>query len=525
MRTLLFFALWFQGFVFGVSSGGPLSQTQLNMDIKHYGIHLDVDLDKKTINGFVDISIKLLDSTRTKIELDLIDNYTVVQIRYKYKNLPFTQLKHKIYTHIPTPTQTFQLRIYYKGTPPEAKRPPWEGGFTWTSDSLGNPWIGLSCQSDGAHIWMPCKEHPSDEADSVDVYIVVKKPLSVASNGLLVETINQGEKKIWHWKTRYPISPYNINFTIGKFDIIERQFELTRPTLAQYFVLAEGKSRANYILNEAEKYLKFYESIFGSYPWHKEKFGMVQTPYWGMEHQSIIAYGNNYKIREPGYDFLLLHEMGHEWWGNYLTVNDWADFWIHEGITIYAEALFIEENYGIEAYHNFFQKTVRKKISNQKAIIPKRNATASEVDGLDPYYKGAIMLHGLRYLIGKDTLLQILNEVLHSEKAMAHNHVSTKDFIRISNEISNRDLGWFFNQYLYKKELPLLKIKKRWKKTILSWDDPKFKMPIELEIKGKQTQKYTFETQTGKLIINSEKIKAVDPKNWLLYQKKRVFLK
>jgi len=498
-------------FSMDIYSGGKLSLIQNNMDVHYYDIHLTVDSEKKIIHGYVELGINVKDTTIKGLELDLIDQFDISKIKVNALMSSFSHNNNKITISPTSLVRSNTIRIYYSGKPPEANNPPWDGGFSWESDSLGYPWIGVSCQTNGAHIWIPCIEHPSDEADSVDLFITTSKHLVVAGNGLLIDTTADNNQTTWHWKTTYPISAYNINFTIGKFQLIEKDLNLKNPTHLQYFVLQEYLEGSGYIINEAEKYLKFYESLFGAYPWSNEKFGMVQTPYWGMEHQTIIAYGNNYKIRKPGYDFLLLHEMGHEWWGNYLTVHDWADFWIHEGITIYAEALFIEENFGIDAYHEFFKKTVRSKISNNIPIVPKQNAISQDVKGLDVYYKGAMVLHMLRYLIGKEKLISILNTTLHSEKSLSHNHVSTQDFIDITNEITSEDFGWFFDVYLKKKDPPKLVIKNRWKTKTINWENPNFLMPIEIETFNGEIVKI----QPGKRKIKN--VKRVDPTQWILF--------
>ena len=279
---------------------------------------------------------------------------------------PFKHQQNKIFIKAQDikPGSIVTVRVVYKGKPPEAEKPPWSGGFTWKKSEDGYPWVGVSCQGNGSYIWYPSKEHPSDEPEGADVYITVQKPLSVASNGLLQGVEDHKNKwHTWHWKTKYNISPYNINFTIGHFDLIERTSSvLGKPLKIQFFVLKESKKGADELLDQAEIFLEFFSRNFGQYPWINEKLGLVNTPYWGMEHQTIIAYGNEYKNNEKGYDFLLFHEMSHEWWGNYLSVSDWADLWIHEGFAIYIESLYLEEKYGEDEYNKFFRKKLLKKI-------------------------------------------------------------------------------------------------------------------------------------------------------------------
>ena len=192
-------------------------------------------------------------------------------------------------------------------------------------------------------------------------------------------------------------------------------------------MLKNNVNGAEGLLDQAEEFLEFFTRNFGQYPWIKEKFGLVNTPYWGMEHQTMIAYGNDYKNNKKGYDFLLFHEMAHEWWGNYLSVADWADLWIHEGFAVYAEALYLEEKYGADEYNKFFRTRILKKIPRNQPVVPQRNASMELVSGLDPYNKGAYVLHMLRYLIGDEIFFEILNEFPHIEKELPNNQVSSND--------------------------------------------------------------------------------------------------
>ena len=475
------------GLSIGVTSGGVLSRDQQAIDIKHYDLRIKVDTKRKMISGYVDIKMRILDKIRF-IELDLIKQFFISKILIDSVSMPFKHQQNKIFIaaqEIKANTTT-TIRVVYKGKPPRAEKPPWSGGFTWEKSNDGYPWVGISCQGNGAHIWFPCKEHPSDEPDSVDLHITVQKPLSVAANGLL-QSVEEHKNKwhTWHWKTSYNINPYNINFTIGNFDIVERISPvLGKPLRVQFYVLKDNIDGAEALLDQAEIFLEFFTRNFGQYPWIKEKFGLVNTPYWGMEHQTMIAYGNNYKNNERGYDFLLFHEMSHEWWGNYLSVSDWADLWIHEGFAVYMEALYIEEKYGIDEYNKFFRKKIIKKIPLTQSIVPHRNATIENVSGLDPYNKGAYVLHMLRYLIGDDKFFEILSEFLYSKKQLPNNQVTTKDFIDLVHLKIENKIDWFFKSYLYEKDYPVLiqNTKHGSNHTFIElyWENKNFSMPVEV---------------------------------------------
>ena len=262
------------GFSINVTSGGTVSNNQLSIDIKHYDIRLKVDTKRQMIAGYVDIKLKILEEIRF-IELDLINEYFISKVMIDSVSTPFKHRKNKIFI---TPqgagvNATISVRVVYKGKPPEAEKPPWSGGFTWEKSNDGYPWVGVSCQGNGAQIWYPCKEHPSDEPDSADIHITVPKPLSVASNGLLQSVKDHRDKwHTWHWKTGYNINPYNINFTVGHFDVVERISPvLGKPLKVQFYVLKENADGAEKLLDQAESFLDFYSRNFGQYPWIKEK--------------------------------------------------------------------------------------------------------------------------------------------------------------------------------------------------------------------------------------------------------------
>ena len=516
-----------RGLSLDVKSGGKLSRNQQAMDVLHYDISLEVDPYKKMISGVVIITFELF-SNIDELEIDLLNRYNVSGTLVNGMSLAFTHDEHKIKIDNPG-LELFtghRLTIKYGGKPPIAKKPPWDGGFTWENSDDGSHWIGVSCQGNGAHVWYPCKEHPSDKANGVDIKITVPDPLVVASNGTLQSVRPKGNRwTTWFWKTEYPISAYNVNFTVGNFELVEKTgYVLDEPLPMVFYVLEESLDGARALLNEAEKYLNFYAQNFGQYPWMEEKFGLVETPYWGMEHQTINGYGNNYKKTKLGYDFILFHEMGHEWWGNYLSVVDWADFWIHEGFDTYAEALYVEDKYGIESSRNFIDQRYKKNIKNKFPIVSKKNARTGDKSGNDRYYKGAHVLHMLRYLIGDKTLRESLKEFISMPKELPHNQTSTKEFISLINENSGKKTDWFFSQYLYDHRLPILKIRKEKIKNKqfvdIWWETEGFKMPLEIlyeSMDGERKKTLELNNSPLRIVIPATSELTIDPNRWLLF--------
>ena len=531
LGLLVFFVLQTIVFSLDVNSGGVLSKNQQAMDVTHYELDIKIDPHSKSIQGSVRILFQLLLNTHN-IEIDLLETFSISGVLINGLSLGFSHIKNKIHINNPN-LELFKyhtLEIKYGGKPPEAKKPPWSGGFTWEKCENGSPWIGVSCQSNGAYIWYPCKEHPSDKADSADIKITVPQPLMAVSNGLLFSKTKLDDRHImWHWKTKYPISTYNINFTIGDFNFVEKEGLVLneRIKLVYYILPQDKKSKAKTLLTEAEDYLNFYANYFGQYPWKKEKFGLVHAPYWGMEHQTINAYGNDYKKTKLGYDFILFHEMGHEWWGNYLSVSDWSDFWIHEGFDTYAEAIYIEDKFGKKALKGFLKNRYKKNIKNNHPIVPKKNATTNQPSGNDVYYKAAYVLHTLRYLIGDEIFLSSIKEFLHMPKDLPNNQTSTEEFISLIEENTSRDLMWFFNIYLYSANLPVLNVDKviNGEKQYIDlwWEDEGFIMPIEISydsFEGVRQRKVNLNNDPFRLAISANSDVTIDPNDYVLFKYK-----
>ena len=531
MKKALFLTFFFAGtFLHGldVYSGGVLSKNQAAMDVKHYGLDLMVDPYKKTISGTSTIKFVLLENVPF-LEIDLFKKFTVSGVSVDGTSLDFKHQNHKIIIQNPGLGLfgLHSLKIKYGGRPPVAKRPPWDGGFTWEKSKDGAPWVGVSCQGNGAYIWYPCKEHPSDKPDSADIRITAPEPVMAISNGILIsKEKKEGKWTTWHWKTGYPISTYNINFTLGNFETVEKEgYVLDKPLKIVYYVLPEAIEGAEELLDLSEEYLNFYANHFGQYPWIKEKFGLVHTPYWGMEHQTINAYGNGYKKTKLGYDFILFHEMGHEWWGNYLSVPDWADFWIHEGFDTYAEALFVEEKYGWVEAVRFVNERYKKNIKNEYPVVMGSNGTSKHPSGNDVYYKGAHILHTLRYLIGDEIFKETLKEYVQMPKEIGENQTTTKEFISLVNENTGLELQWFFDVYLYQNELPVLNVReeKDQNKLFLDiwWENKSFKMPIDISyigIDGKINRRLSISNAPTRIALIQNNQYELDPDDWVLYK-------
>ncbi len=301
-----------------------------------------------------------------------------------------------------------QLTIGYEGFPKVAIRPPWKGGFVWSVDSLYRPLIGVACQGDKASVWYPCKNDMSDEPDSFNLSVKVRKDLVAVGNGQL-DSIQKFDDKfnIYHWKVTYPINNYAVSFYIGNFKKSSKfhvyNDEQGIDTLkVDYYLLDYQQNKVEGLHQQTTKMLNTYNKYFGRYPFFNDGLKYVFAPYWGMEHQSAIAYGNNFKKNEFDFDFILIHETGHEWWGNCVTAINNEHLWIHEGFTTYMESLYVEENESYESALEYL-RTQSKNIKNEKPLISEYNVSKFEGDN-DIYYKGTWILHSLRNWVGNDSI-------------------------------------------------------------------------------------------------------------------------
>ena len=437
-----------------MSSGGKLHPLQAIMDIRHYTIVLDVDIDKKTIVGYTDIDMILSKPTDT-ILLDLVYLLKIEKVKANDKLVIFQHIKDKVYI---TSTGAFQagkqkITIYYGGEPPVAVKPPWFGGFTWTTDRSGNPWVAINCQKEGGRVYFPCKDHPSDEPnEGVDLYITVPKNLVVAGPGLLIDSKAKKDKKTFHWKTNYTISNYCILFNIGKYEVISKDYKTIEGNIVpiQYYVLQEDTAQAKKIIELKERDSRVLEKYFGEYPWVKEKIGIAAVPNPGMEHQTMITFQNKFDYTEIGgqpYSANLFHEYAHEWFANKVTNKDWAHMWIQEGIATYAEALIHFELGGQAAYDDLINRH-RRSIRAKKPMVGGEELSEDETyNGNDIYTKGSFFMHSLRYMLGDEIFLPTLKKLATDPKYTYDHFVTTQDVEQLFSQEAKQDLKPLFDFY------------------------------------------------------------------------------
>jgi len=486
-------------------SGGPLLPQQAFYDVKFYDIAVKVNPADSTIIGDVSIYANIVQPLDWFVlDLDTVYNITSLTTKDRegdFYSPRFERRLGKIWINmsgIRQPGKKVVLNIKYNGRPRIAPKPPWDGGFTWAKTADGFPWIATTCQLNGADIWWPCKDYPSDEADSVALHFTVPEPLVVASNGKLMSiVVNNDKTRTYNWFVSTPINNYGISLNAAPFKTISKKYvSVAGDTLnATFWVLPEHYDKGVKIFPQFLQHLRFYEETLGPYPFRADKYGIVETPHKGMEHQTIIAYGNEFKQGKYGFDELHQHELGHEWWGNLVTAYDWKDFWLHEGFCAYMQPLYAEKLGGEKEYHKYMNE-IRGKVKNAHAVAPEESKSIQQLyqDG-DIYVKGSWILHTLRNYVGDKDFFTMLRRMAYPDPAMEKvtdgrqcRFATTDDFIRIANKYSGMDLKWFFDVYVRQPKLPELKSGMVGNKLELSWETPNdlpFFLPVDVKVGDK----------------------------------------
>jgi aminopeptidase N len=446
---------------------GALRPERTCFDVNYYHLNLDILADEKSISGYNEIYYTTIDDFK-RLQIDLFDNMQIDSIVYHGKKLSYERIYNAVFVDFENVqkkgTQDY-FTVYYHGTPIEAKMPPWDGGFVWKKDKDGNPWIGVSCEGIGASLWWPNKDHLSDEPDSMRVTCRVPNDLIFVGNGQLESATigNNGKPSEYTWKVTYPINNYNVTVNIAKYANFQ-DFYLAEDgdtLLLDYWVLPYNLEKAKKHFEQVKPMLACYEQYFGKFPFWNDNYKLVETPYLGMEHQTAIAYGNQYKTGYLGkdysrigldFDYIIIHETGHEYWGNLVSAKDMADMWIHESFCTYSEALYVECMYDYEtaiSYVNAKKPTVR----NEYPIAGTYDVN-EEGDG-DMYNKGMLFLNTLRHIINNDSLWFFMLKDMTTHE-FAYKTITANDIMFYFKRMTKMDLTPVFMQYLYHAEIPQL---------------------------------------------------------------------
>ncbi|RLJ62458.1 peptidase M1-like protein [Lacinutrix venerupis] len=488
-------------------------------DLTYYHLDIKVNPEEKTIAGKNTITYKVLKPYQV-LQIDLQEPLTLTKVTQNDKEL---EIKHDGNAHFVTLKNQQNVGdinsvvAYYKGKPREAVRAPWDGGISWKKDKNGKHFIASSCQGLGASVWWPNKDHMYDEVDSMDISVTIPKGLMNVSNGRLKSIVdNKNETITTHWHVSNPINNYGVNINIGDYVNFSEVYKGEKGDLdMNYYVLKDNLDKAKKHFKDAPKMMKAFEHWFGPYPFYEDSFKLVEVPYLGMEHQSSVTYGNQYLKGYLGndlsgtgwglkFDFIIIHEAGHEWFANNITNVDIADMWIHESFTAYSESLFLDYYYGTQASADYVIGT-RQSIQNDRPLIGKYNVN-NEGSG-DMYYKGANMLHTLRQLINNDEKWRQILRGLN--KTFYHQTVTTQQIEHYLAQESGLNLQGFFDQYLRTTKIPELQYTINGKKLTYKWNNAvkNFVMPIQIEVNGiSQWISPTLKNQTLKLKTKKPKI-------------------
>ena len=519
-------------------SGGPLIAEQAAYDVLFYDLRLSLDPQRQSLSGCNTVVARTLAPLDVFV-LDLDSRYSVDSVSLAgLTEAPVTlkprRLGPRLWLDLPfsaRPGDVLSATVHYHGQPKTAPNPPWSGGFIWERTADGHPWIAVSCQSEGADLWWPCKDHPSDEPDSISLRFTVPEPLVAVSNGRLRSTAGNGDgtRTFW-WFASTPINNYGVTLYAAPYDTVVGEYvSVTGERLPiTFWVLPQNRGRRQALLPEFAAHLRFYEKLLGPYPFRADKYGVVEAPYLGMEHQTAIAYGNDAGPAVFGYDYgfdaLHLHELAHEWWGNMITASDWKDFWLHEGFATYMEALYAEKVCDRDAYFELIRR-FRGRIRNQTPLAPREPRTAGQIYGGEIYYKGACVLHTLRYAVGDSLFFEILSRMLYPDPALRPVEdgrqcrlVDSDELMRIAEQVSGIELDGFFETYLRQPDLPRLVATLRPDALELSWEVTHglgFDLPVEIEMRN---ERFRIDMSAGAAVIPIEMDDepVIDPDGWLL---------
>ena len=475
---------------------GNLNENRSSYRVSFYDINIDFDIKNKSLDGFVTIKAESK-SDITQLQVDLAENLNIKSIIFQNKEVTFKREYDAVLIKFPKTIRKnnfFEFTVNYDGVPQNADNPPWAGGFTWSKDKDNRDWIAVSCEGEGARIWWPNKDHITAEGDSVRMTYTVPSNLVAVGNGKLRSVKNIGEKTSYEWFVSNPINNYNISVQIGNYVAVQDTFIKDNQThLMNHYVLDYNKELASNFFPQSKEVIRFYEKYFGDYQWYEDGYKLIEVPYLGMEHQSAVTYGNGFSMYNgvrskswPMYgviDPLIIHETGHEWFGNSVTASDPTHIWIHEGLQVYSESIYFEDKFNSYEVGVHYLNTIKNRIVNEIPIVGNENENHWALHG-DTYMKGAWVMHTLRSVINNDQIwFKILKEFMVEN---AKGFANTRDFFNKIEENTGEDYWYFAEQYFYSPNQPVLEYYQDENNYHYRWINvnDNFIMPIDLLVNG-----------------------------------------
>lgn len=505
---------------------GFLNENRSSYRVSFYDINIDFDIENKFINGHVTIKAESLNDLN-KLQIDLAQNLNIIKVSSRNEDLTFTRELDAVLIEFPydiSKNNIFDFTVYYEGIPQNADNPPWAGGFTWSKDKDGRDWVAVSCEGEGARIWWPNKDHITAEGDSVRMAYTVPSSMVAVGNGNLRSVENNGDKTTYEWFVNNPINNYNISVQIGNYVAVKDTIvKDTTIHEMNHYVLDYNEELALNYFKQSKEVIRFYEKYFGDYQWYEDGYKLIEVPYLGMEHQSAVTYGNGFSLHNgvrskswPMYgviDPLIIHETGHEWFGNSVTAIDPTHIWIHEGLQVYSEAIYFEDKFKSYEVGVHYLNSIKNRIVNEIPIVGNENENHWALHG-DTYMKGAWIMHTLRSVIKNDKIwFEILKEFMTEN---AKKFVSTKDFFNKVEQKTDTDYWYFAEQYFYSPNQPELEYFQTDSQFSYRWNNvnDNFNMPIDLLVNGKEKRiKPTKIYQS----ININKHSQIEIMDWKFY--------
>ena len=507
-------------------SSGILSEHQALFDVQHYSLKIDVDPERKFIDGIVVMQAVAL-ATLPLVELDLDPRFEVLTASIDDQPVSFRSEGGKLIllgNAVPV-NKEFTTAVFYRGRPYEAENPPWDGGFVWSETESGEHWIATAVQGRGCDLYWPCKDHISDKPElGADMLITVPSSLTAVMNGVLLSQTSVGDRTTYHWSTQNPISAYHLAINIGPFKKYEIQHSnvLTENPIPVvfYHVTNDMDKIERLIKDDFIAQLEFFERTLGPYPWGDEKIGIVEIPYLGMEHQTMNGYGNGYELDPHGFDWLMQHEFSHEWFGNLMTQAGSEDFWLHEGFANYMQPVYAQQVIGDAGYWSYMWDFYDD-LANCKPVVPSETVSMDYFDSNDAYFKGSWTLHTLRGLIGEEAFWSSVRRLIYDTAdpwslsyPIQPMRRSNADFLRITSEEYGEDLSWFFDMYLGQAAIPLLVQDRNEEGVSFSWPHnpaANFSIPILVTQNGHATE-YSVPSTGERFPLAEDALLQVDPR-------------
>jgi aminopeptidase N len=525
-----------------INSGAERAPEQLAVVFEKADLAWRVDPASRSIRG--DATLTLLASAPLqRVVLDLDRNLPVDAVWVDGQALPasaYSNPNGRLMITLPQPLASGErtnVRVQYHGVPHVAREAPWDGGFVWSTAPTGEPWVATAVEGEGCDLFWPCIDHPKGKPQLVDEHITVPAPLVAVGNGVSLGSERHSDGwSTYHWRAKSP-STYGISLNIGPYQLLSADYasRYGNHIPLRFWYLRSNEAKAQKLFAEFPVILDFFEKAVGPYPFGDEKMGVVETPHKGMEHQTINAYGNKYVQNQYGYDDLLQHEAAHEWFGNQMTNSNWDDMWLHESFATYMQPMYVQYLHGEREYFATLEQQ-RLGIQNKAAIVsngPRREEDVYNTDrggpGGDIYVKGSLMLHTLRTLIGDDAFGRALRRLVYGVEnpvpgKFQPRYSSSREFIAIVDKVTGRDMGWFFNVYLYQAALPELRSERRGDQLLLSWHTAGkdvFPMPVEVRV-GERTVTLAMKDGRGQVTVPADTLYTIDPQSKVLKREEHI---